>query len=94
MRKLAILLCSLLITACTGAINDFVAGGGSAGNNRPPDPLPDADLQATRGFKLSPGSVMATGASVNMRATITPTMRQMTSSVGNAQMSLHASPTK
>ena len=94
MRKLAILLCSLLITACTGAINDFVAGGGGPVDDRPPDPVPSLDLQGARGFKLSPGSVTATSAGVNMHATITPTLRQMTSSVANAQMSLHASPTQ
>lgn len=94
-KKLALSLIGLLMTACTGAINDFVAGGGSGGgNNRPPDPLPPVDLQATRGFKLSPGSVTATSATVNMHATITPTLRSMTSAAGNAQMSLHASPTK
>lgn len=92
MLKLGLILFLMFTTGCTGAINDFVAGGGSA--IRPPDPLPDLDLNATSSFKLSPGSVMATSATVSMKATITPTMRQMTSSVANAQMSMHASPTK
>lgn len=87
MRYLALLLLFPLVVGCTGAVNDFVEGGGGTS---PSDPIPSIDLQGAGGFKLSPGHVTATSAVVNMRVTITPTERQLTSSVANAQISLNA----
>lgn len=76
---------------CTGAINDLVENG----RRRDPDTItPPGDSGGDMPFKLSPGSVSATSSTIHMRATITPTMQQMTSSSVRAQMSLHASPTK
>lgn len=90
MRFLRLLIVIPFLVACTGAVNDFVEGGGGT---TPSTPTPSVDLNGSGGFKLSPGHVTAVSGVANMRATITPTERQMTSSAGNAQMSLSASQT-
>lgn len=90
MRILSLLITIVILTGCTGAVSDFVDGGGSRQN----DPIPPIDLESSKSFKLSPGSVISTSSTVDMRATITPTSHQMISSVANVQMSLHATPTK
>ncbi len=79
-----------LLIGCTGAVNDFVEGGGEP---TPSAPLPSLDA-GTTGFKLSPGSVAATSSGVNMRATITPTNFQMTGPSVNAEMSFMKSQTQ
>ena len=89
---LSLLLFPLLI-GCTGAVNDFVEGGGGA-VPPPPTPIPSVDVGGAHGFKLSPGSVISTSSVANMRATITPTNRQMTSPAANATMSLSSSQTR
>jgi hypothetical protein len=80
-----------LLIGCTGAVNDFVEGGGGT---TPGPQQPSVDGLGTTGFKLSPGSVTATSPGVNMRATITPTNQQMTSPSVNAEMSLMKSQTQ
>lgn len=88
MRFILLAILIPLFVGCTGAVNDFVEGGGGT---TPSTPTPSLDLNGSGGFKLSPGHVTAVSGVANMRATITPTERQMTSAAGNAQLSLSAS---
>ncbi len=87
MRLWAIALIAIFVTGCTGAVNDFVEGGGGT---TPSAPLPSADLTSDGGFKLSPGHLTATSSVANMRITITPTEQRFSSSVADVQMSMSA----
>lgn len=89
MRYLLVLTLSVFLVGCTGAVNDFVEGGGGSGPA--PTPQPSIDLDGAANFKLSPGSVVGTSSVANMRATLSVTNRQMTSSAANASLSLHSS---
>lgn len=87
MRYWALLLIAVFVTGCTGAVNDFVQGGGGT---TPSTPLPSVDMSSDGGFKLSPGHLSATSSVGNMRVTITPTERHFTSPVGDVQLSFSA----
>lgn len=88
MRYMLVALIAIFVTGCTGAVNDFVTGGGGT---TPSDPLPSVDMGSDGGFKLSPGHLTATSSVANMRVTITPTERRLTSPVADMQLSFSAS---
>jgi hypothetical protein len=90
MRLFIAIAISLLFVGCTGAINDFVDGGGGTDGGETP-PIASLDGDDNGGFKLSPGSVIATSATISMRATLTPTRQQLKSATVNAELSLHSS---
>lgn len=84
MRIFVPILALFILTACDGAIKDYVGGATPAA----PTPQPSTELPASGAVRLSPGYMKATDQGVGMEANITTTKKVVSGGGISAELTM------